>query len=47
MARTTIILKDKNFRITIPEEIRIAEGLNHGDIIEIDVKKLEKPEKKT
>ncbi len=47
MARTTIIVKDKNFRITIPEEIRIAEGLNQGDIIEIDVHKLEKPTKKT
>ena len=43
MARTTLIIKDKNFRITIPEEIRIAEGIRQGDIIEIDVKKLEKP----
>lgn len=42
MARTTLIVKDKNFRITIPEEIRIAEGIQQGDIIEIDVKKLEK-----
>ncbi len=42
MARTTLIVKDKNFRITIPEEIRIAEGIKQGDIIEIDVRKLEK-----
>lgn len=46
MAKTTIILKDKNFRITIPEEIRIAEDLNQNDIIEIDVRRLEKPAKK-
>ncbi len=46
MAKTTIIIKDKNFRITIPEEIRIAEGIKQGDIIEIDVKKIEKPKEK-
>ncbi len=37
MAKSTIILTDKNFRVTIPYEIRLAENLNIGDIIEIDV----------
>ena len=32
---------DKNFRITIPEEIRELEGINQGDYIQIDVKKLD------
>lgn len=45
MARTTLIVKDKNFRITIPEEIRIAEGIKQGDIIEIDVRRIEKPKR--
>ena len=39
MAKTTIIIKDKNFRIVIPEGVRIAEELEVGDIIEIDIKK--------
>ena len=39
MAKTTIIIKDKNFRIVIPEGVRIAEQLDVGDIIEIDIKK--------
>lgn len=46
MVRTTVIVKDKNFRITIPEEVRLAEGIKQGDIIEIDVKKVEKPKEK-
>lgn len=42
MAKTTIVLKDKNFRIVIPEAVRIAENLNVGDVIEIDIRKIEK-----
>jgi bifunctional DNA-binding transcriptional regulator/antitoxin component of YhaV-PrlF toxin-antitoxin module len=42
MAKATIVIKDKNFRIVIPEAIRIIEKLNVGDVIEIDVKKIEK-----
>lgn len=44
MVRTTIIVTDKNFRITIPEEIRMAERITQGDMIEIDVKNLGKHE---
>lgn len=44
MARTTLIVTDKNFRITIPEEVRVAEGIRQGDIIEVDVKNLGKQE---
>ncbi len=43
MAKTTLVIKDKNFRIVIPEAIRMAEKLNVGDVIEIDIKKVEKP----
>ncbi len=43
MTKTTIIVTDKNFRITIPEELRVTEGINQGDIIEIDVKNIGKP----
>lgn len=43
MTKTTLIVTDKNFRITIPEELRIAEEINQGDIIEIDVKNIGKP----
>lgn len=39
MAKITTIITDKNFRITIPYEIRIVEDLKHGDIIEIDIRK--------
>lgn len=42
MARTTVVIKDKNFRIVIPEAVRIAENLEVGDVIEIDVKKIGK-----
>ena len=42
MAKTTIVLKDKNFRIVIPEAVRIAENLQVGDVVELEVKKIEK-----
>ncbi len=42
MTKATIELADKNFRITIPEAVRKAEGLEQGDIVEIDVKLLKK-----
>ncbi len=42
MAKATIVIKDKNFRIVIPEAIRIVEKLSVGDVIEIDIKKIEK-----
>lgn len=42
MAKATILIKDKNFRIVIPEAVRMVERLEVGDIIEIDVKKIEK-----
>ncbi len=44
MTRTTLIVTDKNFRITIPEEIRTVEKIRQGDMIEIDVKNLGKHE---
>ncbi len=37
MAKSTIKLTDKNFRITIPYDTRLAENLKIGDIIEIDI----------
>lgn len=40
MAKDTVIIKDKNWRISLSEAIREAENLNIGDIIEIDVKKV-------
>ena len=43
MTKDTIIVKDKNFRISLSEAVRVAEGIVVGDIIEIDVKK-KKPE---
>jgi bifunctional DNA-binding transcriptional regulator/antitoxin component of YhaV-PrlF toxin-antitoxin module len=46
MAKTTIVIKDKNFRIVIPEAIRAAEKLEIGDIIEIDIRKIGKIEVK-
>ncbi len=42
MAKATIIIKDKNYRIVIPEAIRMIEKLSIGDVIEIDVRKIEK-----
>ena len=42
MAKTTIVIKDKNFRIVIPEAVRIAENLQVGDVIEVDIKKMGK-----
>lgn len=44
MTKATIIVTDKNFRVTIPEEIRIAEGIRQGDIIEVDIKAIRKQE---
>ncbi len=43
MAKATVVIKDKNFRIVIPEAVRMVENLDVGDVIEIDVKKIEKP----
>ncbi len=40
MAKATILIKDKNFRIVIPEAVRMAERLEVGDIIEIDIQKI-------
>lgn len=34
---------DKNFRMTIPEDIREAEGIQQGDFIQIDIKKIDIP----
>lgn len=42
MVKATVIIKDKNFRIVIPEAIRMVEKLGIGDVIEIDVRKIEK-----
>ncbi len=43
MTKSTIrIPKDPKHKITIPEEIWDIEGLQYGDYIEIDVKKIEK-----
>ncbi len=42
MTKATILIKDKNFRIVIPEAVRIAEELKVGDIIEIDIRKIKK-----
>ncbi len=44
MAKTTLIVTDRNFRITIPEEIRLAERITQGDLIEIEVRNLGKHE---
>ncbi len=37
MAKSTLTITDRNFRITIPHDVRIAENLKHGDVIEIDI----------
>jgi bifunctional DNA-binding transcriptional regulator/antitoxin component of YhaV-PrlF toxin-antitoxin module len=39
MAKTTLVLKDKFFRIVVPEAVRIAEGISLGDVIEVDITK--------
>ncbi|MDO8726626.1 MAG: hypothetical protein Q7J35_11215 [Candidatus Methanoperedens sp.] len=46
MAKTTILIKDKNFRIVIPEAVRKAEKLEINDIVEIDIRKIGKAETK-
>lgn len=42
MAITTITITDRNFRITIPEDVRIAEGLRVGDTVQLDVTRIER-----
>lgn len=43
MAKTTVQVSDKKFRVVIPQDIRSLEGIDLGDFIEIDIKKIEKP----
>jgi bifunctional DNA-binding transcriptional regulator/antitoxin component of YhaV-PrlF toxin-antitoxin module len=44
MTKATVkIPKDVKHRIVLPKEIWELEGLEEGDFIEIDVKKLENP----
>lgn len=38
----TVVVKDKNFRITIPEGARLAEDIKVMDIIEVKVKNITK-----
>lgn len=40
MAIATVKITDKNFRITIPEDVRAAEKIKVGDIIQIDVNRV-------
>lgn len=40
MAIATVKITDRNFRITIPEDVREAEKIEVGDIIQIDVSKI-------
>ena len=42
MVKTTLVIKDKNFRIVIPEAVRMVEELKVGDAIEIEIKKVTK-----
>jgi hypothetical protein len=42
MAKDTIIVKDRNFRISLSEPVRVEEDIRVGDIIEIDVTNLSK-----
>jgi bifunctional DNA-binding transcriptional regulator/antitoxin component of YhaV-PrlF toxin-antitoxin module len=47
MAKATIrIPKDSKHRIVIPNEIWEVENLYGGDIIEVEIKKMEKPTQK-
>jgi len=46
VAKATIQVNDKKFRIVIPQDIRTLENINVGDFIEIDVKKIKKPKEK-
>ncbi len=41
MTTGIVHITDKNFRITIPEEIREVENLKPGDYIQIEVTKLD------
>lgn len=41
MTTGIVRITDKNFRITIPEDIREVENLKQGDYIQIDVIKLD------
>ncbi len=41
----TVQLRKKG-QVVIPEPVRIALNLNEGDILQIDVKKIEKPKEK-
>ncbi len=41
MTHTTIQIRKKGL-VVIPEPVRIALGLKDGDIIEVDIKKVEK-----
>lgn len=42
MAKTTLVITDKNFRIVIPRAVRMVEELKIGDAIEIEIKKVNK-----
>jgi hypothetical protein len=46
MRSTVLIPQDKRHRhlITVPVEIWNGEGLHEGDLIEIDIKRIEKSE---
>jgi len=41
MTIAVVRVTDRNFRITIPEEIRTLENINQGDYIQIDVVKMD------
>jgi len=41
MTIAVVRVTDRNFRITIPEEIRLLENINQGDYIQIDVVKMD------
>lgn len=40
MVKTTVLLKDVNFRFVIPKHVREIENLQIGDTVEITVKKV-------
>ncbi|MDD3813275.1 MAG: hypothetical protein PHZ02_01405 [Desulfocapsaceae bacterium] len=44
MASSVVHITDKNFRVTIPEDIRVIENLKQGDFIQIDIQKIDIPE---
>ena len=41
MTIAVVRVTDRNFGITIPEEIRLLENINQGDYIQIDVVKMD------